>query len=119
MIERWVEGYLRAWATDAPDDIESLFTEDARYFTEPYAEPWEGRDAIVREWIERGDSGLEWTFEHEVVVESDGIAVIRGLTYYPGKDPDDPGQTYHNIWIIRTAPDGRANEFTEFWMKAK
>ena len=26
-------------------------------------------------------------------------------------------RTYSNLWVIRFAPDGRAREFTEWWMK--
>ena len=115
-----MQGYLKAWASDAPDDVAALFTEDARYFTEPYAKPWVGREAIVREWIERGDSGNEWSFDYDLVSECDGVAVVRGVTHY-ASEPGDEGRpkTYHNLWVVKLAEDGRAVEFTEWWMKAK
>ncbi len=120
MIEEWVQAYLKAWTSDAPEDVAALFTEDARYFTEPYAEPWEGRDEIVREWIARGDSGNDWSFEHDIIAECGDTGVVRGVTHYEPESPDEPaGATYHNIWIVRLKPDGRAYEFTEWWMKAK
>ena len=120
MIENWVQAYLKAWASDAPEDVTALFTEDARYFTEPYAEPWDGRDEIVREWIARGDSGSVWSFEHDIVAECDDVAVVRGVTTYgPETSGESNGKTYHNIWIVHLAPDGRAREFVEWWMKAK
>ncbi len=119
MIEQWLQGYLKAWASDAPDDIAALFTEDARYYTEPYAEPWVDRETIVRKWIERGDSGTEWAFEFDVIAECGDTAVVRGVTHYPAEPPDGSPKTYHNIWVVRLAPDGSAYEFTEWWMKAK
>ncbi len=120
MIETWMRGYLKAWESDSPEEIAALFTEDARYYTEPYAEPWEGRETIVREWIERGDSGSEWSFGYDVVAEDGDTAVIRGVTRYePETAEETEGKTYHNIWIVRLASDGRASEFTEWWMKAK
>lgn len=120
MIQRWMQGYLKAWASDEPDDVAALFTEDARYFTEPYATPWEGRDTIVREWIARGDSANEWSFEYAIVAEQGDTAVVRGVTTYGPETPQESGsKVYHNIWIVRLTPDGRASEFTEWWMKAK
>ena len=120
MIEEWVQGYVKAWTSDEPEDIAALFTEEARYFTEPYAQPWVGRGAIVREWIARGDSGNEWSFEHEIVCECGGIGVVRGVTRYgPETSGEVAGKTYHNVWLVRLTPDGRAREFTEWWMKAK
>jgi uncharacterized protein (TIGR02246 family) len=50
-VARWVDGYIRAWKTNDPADIGRLFTEDARYFTAPYRQPWTGRDAIVAGWL--------------------------------------------------------------------
>jgi ketosteroid isomerase-like protein len=120
MIEEWVQGYLKAWASDEPSDVGALFTDDARYFTEPYAEPWVGREQIVREWIARGDSGNRWSFDHEVLVECGDVGVVRGVTHYgPETAADSEGKTYHNLWLVRLAPDGRAREFTEWWMKAR
>ena len=120
MTDEWVQAYLKAWTSDAPEDVAALFTEDARYFTEPYAEPWERRDEIVREWIARGDSQNDWSFEYDIVAECDDTAVVRGVTTYGPETPNESGgKTYHNIWIVRLKPDGRAYEFTEWWMKAK
>lgn len=124
MIETWLRGYLKAWASDDPSDVTALFTEDARYYTEPYSKPWEGSDRIAREWIARGDANEKWTFEHEVVAETADAAVVRGITRYAPRPADQPqrltsGQTYHNVWLVRFAPDGRAREFTEWWMQEK
>ena len=96
-----MRGYLKAWASDAPEDIAALFTENARYFTEPYAEPWTGRDAIVSEWIAHGDSGTEWSFEYDVTAQCDDTAIVRGVTRYAAESPDQPAKTYHNLWIVR------------------
>ena len=37
-------------------------------------------------------------------------AVIRATTPYAGR------ATYHNVWVMKFAPDGRASSFTEWWM---
>jgi hypothetical protein len=36
-LERWVEGYRKAWLSNERADVEALFAEDAAYYTKPYA----------------------------------------------------------------------------------
>jgi hypothetical protein len=116
-IERWLEGYLTAWDTDAPDDIARLFAPDARYYTAPFREPHTGVDDIVRFWIENGDSKLEWEFQSEVIARNSDQYVVRGVTCYPGGfDPPGPSQVYHNLWLVTLDSHGRATEFIEYWM---
>jgi len=114
-VEGWLRGYRRAWASDDPDEIRALFTDDAAYLTSPFAKPWSGRDAIVEHWIKGGDSGAKWHFEQEIVAVEDGTAAVRGLTTYEATD-QEPEKVYANLWIIVLAPDGRARSFEEFWM---
>ncbi|MEU8361278.1 nuclear transport factor 2 family protein [Nonomuraea sp. NPDC048882] len=106
----WIEGYVRAWNSNHPDDISALFTENAVYYTEPYSSPWQGRDEIVAQWLGRQDKPGEATFEWHPVCVTDDLSVIQGVTTYPDK-------TYSNLWVIRFASDGRCREFTEWWMR--
>ncbi len=59
----WIAAYERAWASNDPDDIRALFTEDALYFTAPFRAPWQGRQEIVDGWIDRKDEPGGWAFE--------------------------------------------------------
>jgi ketosteroid isomerase-like protein len=111
-VDAWLEGYLRAWETNDPEDIGRLFTEEARYYTAPHRDPWKGRDGIVQGWIDRKDTPGAWTFRHEVLAVAGDLAFVRGWTTYP-KETED----YSNLWVIRFAPDGRCSEFTEWWME--
>ncbi|MFI7705878.1 nuclear transport factor 2 family protein [Nonomuraea sp. NPDC049480] len=106
----WIEGYVRAWNSNDPDDISALFTEDAVYYTEPYSAPWHGREEIVRNWLDRQDKPGEATFEWHPVCVTEDVGVIQGVTTYPDK-------TYSNLWVIRFVADGRCREFTEWWMR--
>ena len=36
---------------------------------------------------------------------------VEGVTDYRA------GPLYSNLWVIRLEPDGRAKEFTEWWME--
>jgi SnoaL-like domain len=109
-LTRWMEGYLRAWSSNAPDDIRAIFTEDARYLNDPWGDPVQGHDAIVEDWTTRGDEQGTWEFSWSPVAVTDDVAVVQGETRYAS------GTNYSNLWIIRLDPDGRAREFTEYWM---
>ena len=115
-FEDWVAGYRRAWKTDDPGDIAALFTEDATYSPSPFSESWRGRDAIVDEWIKRGDSAALPAFEHEIVAADGPVGVITGLTTYHATDTT-PETVYGNLWIVHLAPDGRATSFAEWWIQ--
>ena len=115
-VARWTEAYVRAWDSNDPDEIRALFTEGARYFTEPHAQPWAGRDAIVNEWLARKDEPGDHTFRWEVLAMDDDLGFVRGWTSYPQQDPP---VEYGNLWVIRLAGDGRVREFTEWWVKVR
>ena len=108
-VTAWMTAYRRAWESNSRDDIAALFTEDAHYFTEPFTPPTEGRDAIIAQWLDRADAPGTTTFTWHPVVVTDELAVVQGETKYSDV-------TYSNLWLIRLAADGRATEFTEWWM---
>jgi len=115
-LSRWTEGYLKAWESNDPADIRSLFTEDARYFTEPHAAPWTGHDEIVKEWLARKDESGDYTFRWEILALDGDVGFVRGWTLYP---LEDPPKEYGNLWVIRLAEDGRASEYTEWWVRVR
>ncbi len=113
-LSAWVEAYIHAWRTNDPDHIGRLFTEDAAYFTTPFAEPWRGRTAIVAGWLDRRDEPDTWTFRHEIMAVADDVGFVRGWTTYTTANPLT---TYSNLWVVRLGADGRCVEFTEWWME--
>jgi hypothetical protein len=115
-FEQWLERYRAAWTTDDPQQIGDLFTEEATYSPWPFSKPWEGREAIVAKWIERGDSKDPWRFESELLAVEGDTGVVKGLTTYPAHD-DEAEDAYSNIWVIRLEPDGRARSFAEWWIQ--
>jgi len=108
--EAWVAGYVAAWESNDPEQIGALFTDDAVYLTAPDAEPRRGRDAIVAGWLEDLDEPGTWSFDWKILDEHDDFVVVQGRTEYPAR------KDYLNLWIIRLADDGRATEYTEWYM---
>jgi SnoaL-like domain len=109
--EAWVARYVGAWRSNDPDDIGGLFSDDATYSTTAFAEPWQGRDEIVAEWLARKDEPADWTFRYEVMGAIGDIGLVRGVTDYP-KDEEE----YHNLWEISLDSSGRCTRFLEWWM---
>jgi uncharacterized protein (TIGR02246 family) len=112
VVQEWVEGYIRAWNSNDPAEIGALFTADAEYFTEPFSDPWRGRDQIVESWLERKDEPGQATFDWRPLVTTPELAIITGTATYR-----DPPRVYSNLWVIRLDPEGRCREFTEWWME--
>lgn len=111
-VTTWIQGYVRAWNSNRPDDIAALFTDDARYFTAPFRTPWRGTAEIVDGWLGRKDEPGSSTFTWEPFLLTPDLAIITGETTYR-----EPPQTFSNLWIIRLREDGRCSEFTEWWMQ--
>src|SRR5690242_14691781 len=112
-VRAWVEGYRKAWLSNDPADIRALFTEDAVYRFEPDdPDPWVGADTIVANWLKEPDSPGDHEFEWHPVPEE--LGVVQGVTTY-----DDGARrvVYDNLWVIDLDDDGRAREFTEWYMK--
>lgn len=116
-IDDWLSGYLKAWSSDAPEDVAALFEPDARYFSAPFRAPYVGREAIVEWWVGRGDSAIPWTFEYEVVAIEGALHVVRGVTtYLDGIETPCVPEVFDTIWLVTLSGEGKASEFVEYWM---
>jgi hypothetical protein len=118
-IDRWLQDYLKAWRTDAPDDIVALFEPDARYFTAPFREPCIGHAAITEWWVGQENSTVAWTFDYDIVAAEGRLYVVRGVTTYPEGFENDPTapEVFDNIWLVTLSDAGKASEFIEYWMQ--
>lgn len=111
-IQTWMAGYIKAWNSNDPGDIGSIFSEDARYYTAPYREPWSGRQKIIEGWLDRKDEPDEYEFDYEILGLSDNKAFVRGWTHYIKEE-----KRYSNLWIVSLNKDGQCTEFIEWWMR--
>jgi ketosteroid isomerase-like protein len=106
----WVAQYVAAWESNDPEQIGALFSDDAVYLTAPDAEPRRGREQIVAGWLEDRDEPGTWSFDWKILHEDEGFVVVQGRTEYPAE------KDYLNLWIIQLDADGRATEYTEWYM---
>ncbi|MBA3489245.1 MAG: nuclear transport factor 2 family protein [Longispora sp.] len=108
----WMAKYEQAWESNDPDDIGDLFAEDAQYYTEPFAAPWEGRETILREWLENRDEPGDAKFSWQHIATNDDLSVIEARTHYTS-----PPRTFSNLWLIEFDARGQCRKFTEWWME--
>ena len=117
-LQDWLDRYVVAWRANQPEPIEELFTEDAVYRYRPYGDDEHasrGREAIVTAWLEEQDAPDAWKAEYHPFAVDGDRAVATGWSRYLATD-DEPERTYHNVFLMRFAPDGRCAEFTELYM---
>jgi SnoaL-like domain len=112
-VERWMDRYVKAWTSNEPADIESLFTDDVRYYLTPSSDPWVGREAVVNGWLGAKDEPGTWDFRYEPLALAGTLAFVRGWTDYQ----DAPPKSYDNLWVIQFAHAERCSEFTEWYEK--
>jgi ketosteroid isomerase-like protein len=112
----WVERYLVAWRSNDPDEIGSLFNDDALYLTLPVREPWRGRATIAKEWLARKDEPGDWEFSYEVLARDGDLGIVRGVTDYKSgvSDSGKEGGTFDNLWEVTLDSDDRAARFVEW-----
>lgn len=116
-VQEWLDRYVEAWRANDPSLIRGLFAEDAVYRYRPYgdARASRGHAEIVEAWLDDADEPGSWEARYEPYVVEDDRAVAVGFSRYFATG-EQPEQTYHNVFLLRFAPDGRCAEFTELWM---
>lgn len=117
-VQDWLDRYIAAWRANERAPIEALFTEDIVYRYRPYeSHPHdEGIDAVVEAWL--GDTRDEpdaWDAAYEPFAVEGDRAVATGWSRYRAT-AEEPERTYHNVFLMRFAPDGRCAEFIELYM---
>jgi ketosteroid isomerase-like protein len=123
-VDRWLQAYVEAWKTYDPDKIAALFAEDVTYRYHPYDAPIEGRDAVVSSWLgESDDAGASTRDEpgtydagYRAVAVDDRVAVAVGSTHY-SETKDSGARVFDNCFVIRFDPEGRCNDFTEWYIE--
>jgi ketosteroid isomerase-like protein len=120
-VQKWLDGYIAAWASNDPDEIAALFSEDVAYSYRPWIDDKvtvEGRDAVVSSWLENPDDPQGWEASYTPYAVDDRRAVATGWSKYLATDQAE-GRVYHNAYLLEFDEDGRCSSFREFWFLEK
>lgn len=119
-VAAWLENYVNAWKSYDADSIGALFSDDARYYYDPFDEPVEGREAIVASWLEDRDEPGTYDASYEPLTVEENVAVVNGRSrYYSIPGSLAVASEFDNIFVIRFDEHGKAIEFREWYMKKR
>ena len=116
-VQAWLDRYVAAWRSSAPDEIRALFAEDATYRYHPWDEPLRGPEAIADSWLENRDAPDSWEARYEPLAVNGNLAVTRGRSRYFDTDRTQVRSEFDNIFVIRFDEAGRATDFTEWYIE--
>jgi ketosteroid isomerase-like protein len=116
-FQRWLDAYVGAWRSNDRPTIEALFSEDARYFYGPYAEPVIGRAAIAASWLGDQDAPDSWAASYTPLAVDGDVFVATGESRYLVPDGTAERTAYSNIYVCRFDAEGRCTEFREWFME--
>lgn len=113
----WLDRYIAAWRSNDPADIGDLFSEDVIYSQTGGHSTIEGREAVVRDWLEEAYSpGGEWQASYEPLAIEDEVHVAIGSTRYVRASGER--EEFSNVFVCRFDEDGRCQALTEWYMQA-
>lgn len=119
-VQRWLDGYIAAWASNDPEEIAALFTEDVEYSYRPWVDDKvtaRGHDAVVESWTRSSEvpdiqAAETWEAHYEPYVVEGNRAVAIGWSKYLFQDDV---KLYHNAFLVEFDDEGRCSSFREFW----
>jgi len=115
--QAWLDRYIAAWRSGEPSEIRALFAEDATYRYSPWDEPIRGPEAIADSWLENPDAADSWDARYEPIAVNGRLVVVRGRSRYFDTDRTQVRTEFDNIFLIRFDDDGRATDFTEWYIE--
>jgi uncharacterized protein (TIGR02246 family) len=115
-VAAWLDGYSQAWGTYDPEQIGALFSADAVYIDEPFAEPVRGREAIVAFWLEDRDEAGTYESHYRPVLVCGDQAVARGYSRYFNTN-GTVAKEFDNVFLLRFDDEGRCAEYREWYMR--
>lgn len=116
-VGAWLDNYVSAWKSYDPQQIADLFTEDARYFYDPFNQPVEGREAIVKAWLDQPDEPGTYDAHYEPVLIEDNRAMAVGRTVYYEKDGRTLTGEWSNVFLLTFDDEGRCSMYQEWYFE--
>jgi ketosteroid isomerase-like protein len=111
-VEEWAERYARAWEEADDNAVGALFTEDATYRSDPFKEPYRGRDGIRRYWREvtATQANVEVAIGRTLAIESRAL-----VEWWTQMDSDGTPVTLPGALILDFDEGGLCRALREYW----
>jgi hypothetical protein len=107
----WIEAYEAAWRTAGTGPLAELFTCEATYRPEPFADALVGLEAIATFWEAERDGPHEvFAMTSEIVAVDGDVGVARVEVAYG----NPATTTYRDLWIVALDIDRRCTAFEEW-----
>jgi nuclear transport factor 2 (NTF2) superfamily protein len=111
-VADWLERYRIAWENRDPDAAAALFTEDASYREEPYAQAFQGRAGVHDYWARVTATQSDVVFRYgEPLTQGDRAAAEWWTTMRNG----GAEITLAGEFWLRFDADGLCSELREYW----
>ena len=113
-LTRWLEAYGRAWQERDPAAAQALFSEDARYWETPYAEPFEGRGGVGEYWarVTADQDGVD--FDYEVLA----VAGVKGMARWSARFRSISGDVpveLDGVFVLEFSDADHVGSLREWW----
>ena len=103
---KWVDGYVQAWRSENPKDLDAIFAVDAESYEWPYETEWIGLPAIKEGWSARRkwqEGG--WTFDWHLAAISGDTFAVSGVGHYTELG------SFSNLWVVTLNAVGTCTVF--------
>ena len=118
-FQQWLDRYVEAWKTYDEQKINDLFSDDVLYKYSPQDDGLEGREQVVKSWLDPEGRDEPGTYDasYQVLAIDGDTHVANGWSRYftgPGGELRDE---YFNVYVCKFDSDGRCREFIEYWIQ--
>ena len=111
-LDEWAERYARAWEDADAEAAGALFTEDATYRSDPFSEPYRGREEIRRYWREvtAHQASVEVSIGRTMAVGSRAL-----VEWWTQMDSDTAPVTLPGALLLELDENGLCTALREYW----
>lgn len=113
-VAAWLKGYEEAWEKLDADKAAALFTEDATYQDNPYADPYQGRQDIHDYWTTVTSDQQDVDFTYEVLSVSGNTAIAHWHSEFK-QISSGSGIVLDGIFVLEFSPEGLCQSLKEWW----
>jgi len=113
-LRNWLRAYGEAWEGRDAEAASQLFSEDARYFETPYAEPFRGRDGIRDYWAKVTDDQREVDFNGEALGFLGATGVARWSARFKLAS-NGVAVELNGVFLLEFDENGLCSRLREWW----